>query len=168
MRFFADPLRVLRYFMGPEMNLERRAIPASKGLSDIDKACMVLFYGHPTPHSSAPTWTLEHALKVIHTDEETNKKILDSKGNAAQIRQAYMTYLAKTGGEPAPKPLLPTAPLDYSISKMCAIVVPAIKHHAADPLRSVGDSVSNAVVSQLVQLWESDAVGSSCSCEATI
>jgi hypothetical protein len=81
-----------RYFMGRDLNEEGVDVPANTKLSDMDKAYMIINYGRPKPHRSAPLWTLERALKVAQVDSATANSILRVQDDPAQVRKMFMAY----------------------------------------------------------------------------
>jgi hypothetical protein len=78
--------------MPAAMNLEHIDVPPNDVLSDMDKAYMVVNYPRPTPHASAPNWTLDYALKVSGVDPATIQDIKNAKGDVTKIRAIFTAF----------------------------------------------------------------------------
>ncbi|KAJ7114588.1 hypothetical protein C8R43DRAFT_1113155 [Mycena crocata] len=83
---------IMMYFMPAAMNLEHQDVPPNDALSDMDKAYMVINYGRPVPHASAPTWTLDYALKVSGVDAATIQDIKNAKGDTTKVRAIFTAF----------------------------------------------------------------------------
>ncbi|KAJ7493835.1 hypothetical protein FB451DRAFT_1122358 [Mycena latifolia] len=99
-----DTTSIMMYFMPAAMNLERIDVPPNEVLSDMDKAYMVINYPRPTPHASAPMWTLEYALKVSGVDDATTQNILSAKGNVTKIRAIFTAFQVAARAKTLPPP----------------------------------------------------------------
>ncbi|KAJ7487013.1 hypothetical protein FB451DRAFT_1554137 [Mycena latifolia] len=99
-----DMTSIMMYFMPAAMNLERIDVPPNDILSDMDKAYMVINYPRPTPHASAPKWTLEYALKVSGVDDATTQNILNAKGNVTKIRAIFTAFQVAARAKTLPPP----------------------------------------------------------------
>ncbi|KAJ7092313.1 hypothetical protein B0H15DRAFT_905677 [Mycena belliarum] len=87
-----DRTSIMMYFMPAAMNLEGIDIPPNELLSDMDKAYMVINYPRPTPHGSAPQWTLDYALKVSGVDAATTQDIKNARGDVTKIRAIFTAF----------------------------------------------------------------------------
>ncbi|KAJ6575756.1 hypothetical protein DFH09DRAFT_1361850 [Mycena vulgaris] len=99
-----DMTSIMMYFMPSAMNLERVNVAPNNALSDMDKAYMIINYPRPTPHSSAPMWTLDYALKVSGVDAATTQDIKNAKGDVTKIRAVFTAFQVAARAKTLPPP----------------------------------------------------------------
>ncbi|KAJ7235845.1 hypothetical protein C8J57DRAFT_1571489 [Mycena rebaudengoi] len=97
-----DTTSVMMYFMPHQMNVEQIDIPPNDALSDLDKAYMVINYPRPSPHATAPQWTLDYALKVSGVDATTTQDIKNSKADIDKVRALFTTFQVDQRAKAAP------------------------------------------------------------------
>ncbi|KAJ7851510.1 hypothetical protein B0H14DRAFT_2355253, partial [Mycena olivaceomarginata] len=90
-----DPTSIMMYFMPAAMNIQHIDVPPNYTHSDMDKAYIVINYPRPTPHASAPNWTLEYALKVSGVDAATTQDIMNAmaKNDVIKINRSLSKWL---------------------------------------------------------------------------
>ena len=83
--------------MADDMNLERQDIYPNDGLSDHDKAFMVINYPATVVNPQAPEWTLLRALEVMRVPDYERHAMLLARPD--DVRKLYASWLA--AGSPA-------------------------------------------------------------------
>jgi hypothetical protein len=69
---------------------EKYTVAENTGLSDLDKAYMVINYPRKHPHPSAPRWTLDRALDVAGVPRDVRRD-----WNASNVRIKFHKYISR-------------------------------------------------------------------------
>ncbi|KAF7299383.1 ZnMc domain-containing protein [Mycena indigotica] len=91
-----DMASIMKYPIPSELTVEGVAVETNQALSPQDMAYMVINYPRPTPHASAPQWTLDHALEVSATGKDAAAEIsaAHKAGDIASVRALFATFQA--------------------------------------------------------------------------
>lgn len=81
-----DPRSIMHCPQPKELTGFDRDVPCNTGLSDLDKAYMVLQYPRAAPHKNSPEWTFERALEVIGCPGSVRDAVLDAKRRGTDSR----------------------------------------------------------------------------------
>ncbi|KAJ7209191.1 hypothetical protein GGX14DRAFT_697875 [Mycena pura] len=162
-----DLTSIMKFFTSYKNINPEMYIPPSFDLSDMDKAYMVIVYPRSAPLSSAPTWTLDHALQVFGVDPMSAQAITDAyaQNDFDGGRKIFITFLTNmrlgitqdapqgTGNINAYPPFntciinVPQSAMDAPVNLNTEVAVGAI----GAPVSAAAKTIS----SQLSLLWDS-------------